>query len=184
LNRYNALEKARADAVALVNSGQEIDERTLRLSKLTSDEALNLALAPFAVRKGQAEATKAEAEARFAPERQKAEIAYYNNRGEGRGGGRSDVEGRADRDELDDEAAAYEGARAAYNAALRENSMKASLVPAELTSAMLSARAKLEARSRAFKRRYGYSPYIGAESRPATSTATGAGMTDPLGIRR
>lgn len=173
MNRYNAIEKARADAVAMVNSGQEIDERTLRLSKLTSDEALNLALAPFAVRKGQAEATKAEAEARFAPERQKAEIAYYNNRGEGRGGSKTDVEGRQDRNELDDAAAEYEGARVAYNAALRQNDMKASLVPTELTNAMLTTRAKLEARSRAFKRKNGYSPYIGAES-PATQTQSAA----------
>lgn len=173
MNRYNAIEKARADAVALVNSGQEIDERTLRLSKLTTDEALNLALAPFAVRKGQADTLAAEAKARYAPEREKAEIAYYNNRGEGRGGSKTDVEGRADRDELDDEAAAYEGARAAYNASLRANGMKASLVPTELTSAMLSARAKLEARSRAFKRKYGSSPYIGAES-PTAQTQSAA----------
>ena len=183
MNRYNAIEKARADAVAMVNSGQEIDERTLRLSKLTSDEALNLALAPFAVRKGQAEATKAEAEARFAPERQKAEIAYYNNRGEGRGGAKVDVEARADRDELDDAAAEYESARTIYNEALRENKMMASMVPAEVKSAFLASKAKLEQRSKSFARRYGASPYIGGQAQGAAPTRT-AITADPLGIRR
>jgi hypothetical protein len=122
----------------------------------------------------------AEFKARNAPAEAAAEQAlkaaqadYYRDRPDRGGGSKTDVEGRADRDELDDEAAAYEGARAAYNASLRENGMKASLVPTELTSAMLSARAKLEARSRAFKRKYGSSPYIGAES-PTAQTQSAA----------
>jgi len=192
LNRYNILEKARADAVAAVRSGQDVDEQTLRLASLNRKDMLEEATAPFVVGKAKSEASKAETEARYAPEEaqstirlRNAQSAYY--RGEGRqtggSGSKADVEGRADRDELDDAAAEYEGARAAYNAALRENGMKASMVPPELTNAMLSARAKLEARSRAFKRRYGSSPYIGAEPQRATPSKT-AIPADPLGIRR
>lgn len=174
LKRLELSEKARADAANLIDRQSEIMQRAMTMRDSLIKSGVAEETADATVQTAIANAKRAGIEADYAPRRQEAEIAYYNNRGEGRGESKTDVEGRQDRDEMDDEAAAYEGARAAYNAALRANGMKASLVPAELTSAMLSARAKLEARSRAFKRKYGSSPYIGGESRPATSTATAA----------
>lgn len=178
LKRLELSEKARADAANLIDTQNTMQAQAIARKAALMKAGVDEETAQATVDTALANAKKARIEADYAPRRQEAEIAYYNNRGEGRGESKTDVEGRQDRDEMDDEAAAYEGARAAYNAALRANGMKASLVPAELTSAMLSARAKLEARSRAFKRKYGSSPYIGGESRPATSAAT----TAPSGV--
>ena len=139
------------------------------------------------------ESKLAEFKAKVAPEEfateqdvKRAQAANYREvsgggRGAGGAGGKADVEGRQDRNELDKVAADYEGARAAYNEALRQNGMKASMVPSEVSNAYLSSRAKLESLSRTFARRYGSSPYIGAKPQRATSTAIPA---DPLGIRR
>ena len=87
MDRYNMLQKARADAVALVNSGQDVDVRTMQLANLTSENALKAALAPFAVRKGSAEAEAAEFEARNASRVLEAELGvkgataeYYRRR--------------------------------------------------------------------------------------------------------
>lgn len=183
IDRYNMQERAREAARQRALEIQGIDEagrrravEEVRLPTQLRGEEAGTALAEFKARNAPAEAASEQA-------LRAAQAAYYLD-GRGRGGGsKVDVEGRADRDELDDAAAEYEGARAAYNAALREGGMKASTVPAELSNAMLSARAKLEARSRAFKRKYGSSPYIGAEPQRATSSRT-AISADPLGIRR
>lgn len=188
MNRYNALEKARTNAVALVSTGQEIDERTLRMSKMTSEDALNLALAPFAVRKGEAQARSAEIDAENAPaefaSQQNVRAAQVQNYREQPGSNRVDVEGRGDRNELDKAARNYEGKRAAYNAALRESGMKASMIPSDVKNDFLSAEAELKSVSAAYERRYGKTPYIGGSGGRQQNAPKGNAIpTDPLGIR-
>ena len=163
MDRYNALEKARAAAVALVNSGQDVDERTLRLANLTSEGALKAALAPFAVRKGSAEAESAEFEAKTAPEKlamEKALNVARINEANKPDKPTVDVELRADRDVLDKLAADYEAKRSLFNEALSESGMKLSLVPPELRADLTAAEARLRTQSSAFERIHGKSPYI------------------------
>jgi len=180
IDRYTMQEKAREAAAARVASAQGMEREAI-------DAAVRDEEIPLRLRKGKAEVGTAEFNLQNAPaaaalERRIAEARIRDLDREDRGGGgKADVEGRQDRNELDKVAAEYEGARAAYNEALRQNGMKASAVPAEINSAYLSSRAKLESLSRTFARRYGSSPYIGAKPQRATSTAISA---DPLGLRR
>ena len=163
MDRYNALEKARAAAVALVNSGQDVDERTLRLANLTSEGALKAALAPFAVRKGSAEAQSAEFEAKTAPEKlamEKALNVARINEANKRDKPTVDVELRADRDVIDKLAADYEAKRSLFNEALSANKMNLKLVPPELRADLTAAEARLRTQSSAFERIHGKSPYI------------------------
>jgi hypothetical protein len=181
LRRLELSEKARADAVNLIDRQSEIMQRAMTMRDSLIKSGVAEETADATVQTAIANAKRAGIEADYAPRRQEAEIAYYNNRGDGRSGSKTDVEGRQDRNELDDAAAEYEGARAAYNAALRENGMKASLVPADVRNEFLKAEAALKSRSRAYARKRGSSPYIGAESPTAqtqgAATNGGAGWS-------
>lgn len=193
MDRYNALEKARAAAVALVNSGQDVDERTLRLANLTSEGALKAALAPFAVRKGSAEAEAAEFEAKTAPalfaDRRSFTAAQIRNLDEppGGGGGKVDVERRAYEAKLEDAVGDFKEADAEYKAALEYagGDPKAIADPKVVTNRLAKQARALQA-STAFFNRYKETPYpfggaaMGrkAAAKPATAAA------DPLGIRR
>lgn len=180
IDQFNMQEKAREAAAARVAGVQGMEREArrtavedVRLPTQLRGEEATTALAVFKAK---------DAPAAAALERRIAEARIRDlDRGDGGDGGKADVEGRQDRNELDKVAADYEGARAAYNEALRQNGMKASMVPPEVSNAYLSSRAKLESLSRTFARRYGSSPYIGAKPQRATSTAVPA---DPLGIRR
>ena len=190
MDRYNALEKARAAAVALVNSGQDVDERTLRLANLTSEGALKAALAPFAVRKGSAEAQSAEFEAKTAPEKLAMERALNAARIEEasrRGEPKVDVERRAYEAKLEDAVGDFKEADAEYKAALESagGDPKAIADP-KVVSNRLAKQARALQASTAFFNRYKETPYpfggaaMGkkAAAKPATAAA------DPLGIRR
>jgi hypothetical protein len=183
IDRYNMQEKAREAArqraLEIMGIGEKAEERAVRDVRLPTQLATEVAqkdLAEFNVRDAPVEAASVRA-------LRADQGAYYRDGREGRGGAKVDVEARADRDELDDAAADYESARTIYNEALRENNMKASMVPAEVRSAFLASKAKLEQRSKSFARRYGASPYIGGQAQGAAPTRT-AITADPLGIRR
>jgi hypothetical protein len=183
MDRYNALEKARAAAVALVNSGQDVDERTLRLATLTREDALKAALAPLAVRKGSAEAEAAEFEAKTAPalfaDRRSLTAAQIRNLDEppGGGGGKVDVEKRADLDVLDAAAADYEAKRALYDEAMRDAKGDAKLISSDVKADFIVANAKIRQMSDRYKSKYGSTPYIGTKptaAKPAAPPVAGA----------
>ena len=185
IDRYNmqmqAQELARQRALEIMGIGEKAEDRAVRDVRLPTQLATEVAqkdLALFNLKDAPVEAASVRA-------LRDKQGKYYL--GEGRqpagGGSKVDVEARADRDELDDAAADYESARTIYNEALRENKMMASMVPAEVKSAFLASKAKLEQRSKSFARRYGASPYIGGQAQGAAPTRT-AITADPLGIRR
>ena len=192
MDRYNALEKARAAAVALVNSGQDVDERTLRLANLTSEGALKAALAPFAVRKGSAEAETAEFEAKTAPalfaDRRSLTAAQISNLRETPGGGsKVDVEKRTYEAKLEDAVGDFKEADAEYQAALAyAGGDPKAIADPKVVSNRLAKQARALQASTAFFKRYKQTPYpfggaaMGrkAAAKPATAAA------DPLGIRR
>jgi hypothetical protein len=183
IDRYNmqmqAQELARQRALEIMGIGEKAEERAVRDVRLPTQLATEAAQADLAKFKAESAPRELEAELGL----KGAQASYYRDGREGRGGAKVDVEARADRDELDDAAADYESARTIYNEALRENNMKASMVPAEVKSAFLASKAKLEQRSKSFARRYGASPYIGGQAQGAAPTRT-AITADPLGIRR
>jgi hypothetical protein len=183
IDRYNmqmqAQELARQRALEIMGIGEKAEDRAVRDVRLPTQLATEAAQADLAKFKAESAPRELEAELGL----KGAQASYYRDGREGRGGAKVDVEARADRDELDDAAADYESARTIYNEALRENNMKASMVPAEVKSAFLASKAKLEQRSRSFARRYGASPYIGGQAQGAAPTRT-AITADPLGIRR
>jgi hypothetical protein len=183
IDRYNMQEKAREAArqraLEIMGIGEKAEDRAVRDVRLPTQLATEAAQADLAKFKAESAPRELEAELGL----KGAQASYYRDGREGRGGAKVDVEARADRDELDDAAADYESARTIYNEALRENNMKASMVPAEVKSAFLASKAKLEQRSRSFARRYGASPYIGGQAQGAAPTRT-AITADPLGIRR
>jgi hypothetical protein len=93
--------------------------------------------------------------------------------GGGRGRAGSDVEGRADRTELDKAAARYNVAREKYNRALRGAGGLASDVPQELKDALDDETANLATLNRAFYERYGTSRYgIGLQGQSRAAAAT------------
>jgi hypothetical protein len=183
IDRYNmqmqAQELARQRALEIMGIGEKAEDRAVRDVRLPTQLATEAAQADLAKFKAESAPRELEAELGL----KGAQASYYRDGREGRGGAKVDVEARADRDELDDAAADYESARTIYNEALRENNMKASMVPAEVKSAFLASKAKLEQRSKSFARRYGASPYIGGQAQGAAPTRT-AITADPLGIRR
>ena len=183
IDRYNmqmqAQELARQRALEIMGIGEKAEDRAVRDVRLPTQLATEAAQADLAKFKAESAPRELEAELGL----KGAQTSYYRDGREGRGGAKVDVEARADRDELDDAAADYESARTIYNEALRENNMKASMVPAEVKSAFLASKAKLEQRSKSFARRYGASPYIGGQAQGAAPTRT-AITADPLGIRR
>lgn len=183
MDRYNmreqAVANARQRALEMMGIGEKAEERAVRNVRLPTQLATEAAQADLAKFKAESAPRELEAELGL----KGAQASYYRDGREGRGGAKVDVEARADRDELDDAAADYESARTIYNEALRENNMKASMVPAEVKSAFLASKAKLEQRSKSFARRYGTSPYIGGQTQGTASTRT-AITADPLGIRR
>lgn len=183
MDRYNmreqAVANARQRALEMMGIGEKAEERAVRNVRLPTQLATEAAQADLAKFKAESAPRELEAELGL----KGAQASYYRDGREGRGGAKVDVEARADRDELDDAAADYESARTIYNEALRENNMKASMVPAEVKSAFLASKAKLEQRSKSFARRYGASPYIGGQAQGAAPTRT-AITADPLGIRR
>ena len=67
LQSIDAVQKARDEAIALQNAGAAMTEQQIRLAGMTQEGATNLALAPFKLRVGKAEASKAETEALYAP---------------------------------------------------------------------------------------------------------------------
>ena len=182
IDRYNmqmqAQELARQRALEIMGIGEKAEDRAVRDVRLPTQLATEAAQADLAKFKAESAPRELEAELGL----KGAQASYYRDGREGRGGAKVDVEARADRDELDDAAADYESARTIYNEALRENNMKASMVPAEVKSAFLASKAKLEQRSKSFARRYGASPYIGGQAQGAAPTRT-AITADPLGIR-
>jgi hypothetical protein len=183
IDRYNmqmqAQELARQRALEIMGIGEKAEDRAVRDVRLPTQLATEAAQADLAKFKAESAPRELEAELGL----KGAQASYYRDGREGRGGAKVDVEARADRDELDDAAADYESARTIYNEALRENKMMASMVPAEVKSAFLASKAKLEQRSKSFARRYGASPYIGGQAQGAAPTRT-AITADPLGIRR
>jgi len=74
LQSIDAVQKARDEAIALQNAGAAMTEQQIRLAGMTQEGATNLALAPFKLRVGKAEASKAETEAEFAPRQAAAEL--------------------------------------------------------------------------------------------------------------
>lgn len=187
MDRYNALEKARAAAVALVNSGQDVDERTLRLANLTSEGALKAALAPDAVRKGRAEAEAAEFEAKNAGRVLEAELgvkgaqAEYYRRRPGGDEPKVNVEKRADLDVLDAAAADYEAKRALYDEAMRDAKGDAKQISSDVKADFIVANAKIRQMSDRYKSKYGSTPYIGTKpttAKPAAPPVAGARKAD------
>jgi hypothetical protein len=115
LQRFDALTQARSAAVAAIRRGEDVDERTARMSKMTNEEALALATQPSVIEKAKADARRATIDAEYAPRVYESEIAERGARatnylrgdsggggGGGDGGGqkplppgaRAEVEGR------------------------------------------------------------------------------------------
>jgi hypothetical protein len=97
LQSIDAVQKARDEAIALQNAGMQMTEQQMRLANMTQEGATAAALAPFKVRAGKAEASKAETEALLAPETirtendlKAAQAAYYRLGGRSAGGGSGD----------------------------------------------------------------------------------------------
>jgi hypothetical protein len=181
MDRYNALEKARTDARAMVNAGMDVSEKTLRIAGLNDKQIENAALLPSNIEKGKADAKKATIEAESAQaiinseiEKNYASAAYARGQGRQADSDKVDVEKRMAGQALQALADDYDAAAAVYNASLRENGMMASMVPAEVKSAFLAAQAKLKSRSSSYARTYGSSPFIQNERPRATSKTTAA----------
>jgi hypothetical protein len=197
IKRYEALKQAQKEARDIIRSGREYDEKTLALANLTDDLTQKIATgqSTLEVAKGRAalvkptldtalanakeagiKAESAQAIINASIERDLASAAYA--RGLGRqpagDGDKVDVEKRMAKQALQALADDYDAAAAVYNAALRENGMMASMVPAEVKSALLAAQAKLKSRSSSYARTYGSSPFMQNERPRATSKTTAA----------
>jgi hypothetical protein len=183
IKRYEALKQAQKEARDIIRSGRDYDEKTLALANLTEGVTQKLALGPSNVETAVAQAKEAGIKAESAQaiinasiERDLASAAYA--RGLGRqpagDGDKVDVEKRMAGQALQALADDYDAAAAVYNASLRENGMMASMVPAEVKSALLAAQAKLKSRSTSYARTYGSSPFMQNERPRATSKTTAA----------
>lgn len=67
LQRIDALTQARSAAVNAIRRGDEVDERTARMAKMTNEEITDVSLRPFVLQKAKADASKAQTEADYAP---------------------------------------------------------------------------------------------------------------------
>jgi hypothetical protein len=149
--------------------------------------------APLRLRRGEADVGMAELNLENAPEMAKLDrlvaLARINasNR-EGRGDGRVDVEGRADRAELGKAAARYRGAAARYEAlraanpgatmqALREADPKT-------VDDYLATRAELEGYSAELERTQGFTPYIGGRNPSVGALSVGSDRPPVPGARK
>jgi hypothetical protein len=80
LQTVDAIQKARDRAIEIQNAGGSMSEQQMRLANMSQEGATNLALAPFKLRVGKAEASKAETEAEYAPRVFDADLAYTRAR--------------------------------------------------------------------------------------------------------
>jgi hypothetical protein len=80
LQTVDAIQKARDRAIEIQNAGGAMSEQQMRLANMSQEGATNLALAPFKLRVGKAEASKAETEAEYAPRVFDADLAYTRAR--------------------------------------------------------------------------------------------------------
>lgn len=92
LQRIDALEKARQAARDAIRRGDDVDERTLRMSKLTREEIIGQGTQQAAIDLAVANAQKAQTDARYAGPLAESEIAYRRDMGKaalarGQGGG-------------------------------------------------------------------------------------------------
>jgi hypothetical protein len=91
IDRYNALDKARADAVNMINSGMKIDKDIADLAGSTDATLLRRATMGDVISRTASDAAKAAIEVQFLPEEKQAGIkemtsrANYYNAGGGRG---------------------------------------------------------------------------------------------------
>ncbi len=74
LKNRELIEKARADAINLINSGAAATEGEMRLANLTQEGVNNLAMAPLKLSAAQSEAKKLKVEADYAEELQQLEV--------------------------------------------------------------------------------------------------------------
>ena len=74
LQSIDAVQKARDEAIALQNAGMQMTEQQMKLANMTQEGATAAALAPFKLKAGKAEASKAETEALYAPRLAQAEL--------------------------------------------------------------------------------------------------------------
>jgi hypothetical protein len=182
IKRYEALKQAQKEARDIIRSGRDYDEKTLALANLTEGVTQKLALGPSNVETAVAQAKEAGIKAESAQaiinasiERDLATATFYRNRPTaGAEEGKVDVEKRMAKQALQALADDYDATAAVYNASLRENNMMASMVPAEVKSALLAAQAKLKSRSSSYARSYGSSPFMQNERPRATSKTTAA----------
>lgn len=72
--RMDALEKARAVARQAIESGEQVDERTLRIAGLRDEAIVDEATRPFRISAAESAASKAATEAKYAPALAEAEI--------------------------------------------------------------------------------------------------------------
>jgi hypothetical protein len=176
IDRYNMQERAR-DAV--IQRARDIQNM--------SDEGRRAAIegfeTPLRLRRGEADVGMAEFNLQNAPEMAKLDklvaLARINasNR-EGRGDGRVDVEGRADRAETGKAAARYRGAAARYEA-LRAANPGATLkalreADPKTVDDYLATRAELEGYSAELERTQGFTPYIGGRNPSVGPLSVGA----------
>jgi len=176
IDHYNMQERAR-DAV--IQRARDIQNM--------SDEGRRAAIegfeTPLRLRRGEADVGMAEFNLQNAPEMAKLDklvaLARINasNR-EGRGDGRVDVEGRADRAETGKAAARYRGAAARYEA-LRAANPGATLkalreADPKTVDDYLATRAELEGYSAELERTQGFTPYIGGRNPSVGPLSVGA----------
>jgi hypothetical protein len=74
LQNEDAIEKARADAIALAKTGVELDAQQLALTKLRREDVKSLATQKFDIDLAEAKASSAQTEAKYAPQVYEAEI--------------------------------------------------------------------------------------------------------------
>jgi hypothetical protein len=74
LQNEDAIEKARADAIALAKTGVEMDAQQLALTKLGRDDVKALATQKFDIDLAEANASKAQTDAKYAPQVYEADI--------------------------------------------------------------------------------------------------------------
>lgn len=76
--RMDALEKARSAARQAIESGEQFNERTLRLANLTDEALVGEATRPFRISAAESAASKAATEARYAPALAESEVRVRN----------------------------------------------------------------------------------------------------------
>lgn len=76
LQRIDALTQARSAAVNAIRRGDEVDERTARMAKMTNEEIADVSLRPFALQKAKADASLAETRAQYEPQVIQSDIDY------------------------------------------------------------------------------------------------------------